>query len=181
MATQNKKQQQLIIGLIIVAALLVAVILVLVLNKPQSSSTTGGTSTETTSTAAGNATSAGTGTSSDTSTFDASNATKVPAGQTPEQFVEGYYKAIVKSDFEAAYAFLPQAKKEGQSKADFATQIKSYGITSYKMGASSTSGDTMTINADEITAGYGSFTTIWTFVKQGSNWLLKSKAVAGMQ
>jgi len=178
-----KKQQQLVIGLIVVAVVLTAAI-VIIATRPTATpttNTTNNTSTESTSTDMSGKTNAGTGTSSDTTTFDASTATKVPAGQTPAQFVEAYYKAIVAGNFEAAYDFLPQAKKEGQSKADFASQIQSYGITSYKMGTSNQSGDTLAIDADEITAGYGTFTTIWTFVQQNGSWLLKSKAVAGMQ
>ena len=180
-----KKQQQLVIGLIVVAVILAGAI-VIIATRPNSTASNTNQSTVTTSTAsgtgaAGNATDAGTGTSTDTTTFDASTATKVPSGQTPAQFVEAYYKAVVGGNFTGAYDYLPQAKKEGQSKADFATQLKSYGITSYKMGSSNQSGDTLTIDADEITAGYGTFTTIWTFVQQNGSWLLKSKAVAGMQ
>lgn len=185
MAQQNKKQQQLIVGLIIVAVLLVVVIVVLVATKPQSTATTAtdqaqtATSTATAADMSGK-TNAGTGTSADTSTFDPSNATKVPSGEQPTAFVEAYYKAVAAGNYQGAYQYLPQATKEGQSVADFESALKGYSITGYTMGQSNTSGSNMTIEADEQTA-YGTFTTIWTFVQQNGAWLLKSKAVAGMQ
>ncbi|MCL2324793.1 MAG: hypothetical protein FWC48_04395 [Actinomycetia bacterium] len=181
MATQNKKQTQLIIGLIVVAAVLVAAIVIFATRSTGTTGqTTASTATSPTADMTGK-TNAGTGATADTTPFDMESATRVPAGQTPAQFVEGYYKAVVAGDFAAAYQFLPQAKKQGQSQADFATQLKGYGITSFKMGATNTSGTTMTIEADEVAGSYGTFTTVWTFVQHNGAWLLKSKAVAGMR
>jgi hypothetical protein len=165
--------------LILIAAILIVVIVILIAAKPKSTpdaiNMTGSTPASTTASAG--TTSAGT----DTSTFDATTATKVPAGEQPIAFVEDYYKAVVKGDYQTAYQHLPEAKKEAQSLADFESQLKGYGITSYTMGTSNTSGSTMTIEAGEVAGAYGTFTTIWTFVKQGDSWLLQSKAVAGMQ
>ncbi|MCL2654977.1 MAG: hypothetical protein FWD65_04665 [Coriobacteriia bacterium] len=168
------KQMKLIFALVVVVVVLMGAI-VFIATRPSN------TTSNNTGTGAAATTSTGTSTSGTSASFDAKTATKVPAGQTPEVFVENYYKAVAAGNYEAAYQLLPQAKKEGQSVADFATQLKAYSITGYKMGASSTSGDTMTINADEITAGNGSFTMTWTFVKQGSTWLVKDRFMPGMQ
>ena len=148
-----KKQQILILGLVVVLVALIGAI-VFIAVKPigtTSASSSSGTMT------------------------------KVPSGQTPAQFVESYYKAVVAGDFETAYKSLPLAKQQTTSLADFTSQLKGYGITSYKMGTTNQSGSSMTIDADEVTASYGTFTTIWTFAKQGSDWVVKDKAVAGMQ
>jgi len=146
-----KKQQILILGLVVVLVALIAAIVLIAVRPTGTSTTSSGT------------------------------LTKVPSSQTPAQFVESYYKAVVSGDFETAYKFLPVAKQQTTSLADFTTQLKGYGITSYKMGSVNQSGSSMTIDADEVTASYGTFTTIWTFAKQGSAWVVEDKAVAGMQ
>jgi hypothetical protein len=173
MAAQNKRQMQLIFGLIVVAVVLAAGIVIYATR-----------STPTTTAANNNTTTPSTSSTNPVATapFDAETATKVPAGQTPEQFVEGYYKAVVAGDFANAYKLLPQTKKQAQSEAEFITQLKGYGITSFKMDPANKNGTSMTITVEETTASYGGgFATVWTFIQQSGTWLLKSKAMPGMQ
>ena len=170
---------QLIVGLVVVVVVLIAAIVIFA--TPSASTSTAGQDTTTAATDMTGKTNAGTGMGADTTGFDPATATKVPAGQTPAAFVEAYYKASAAGDYPTAYQYLPAAKKQSQSEADFATQLKGYGITGYKMGATNENGANMTVEADQVTAAYGTFTSIWTFVQQDGVWLLKSKAVAGMQ
>ncbi|MCL2332011.1 MAG: hypothetical protein FWC54_00795 [Actinomycetia bacterium] len=174
---------QLIAGLVVAAVLLLAVIVIFATQSSGTppAATEAGAPTNSASTDMTGKTNAGTGMSADAAGFDPATATKVPANQTPAAFVEAYYKASAAGDYQSAYQYLPAAKKQSQSEADFATQLKGYGITGYKMGATNESDVNMTVEADQVTAAYGTFTSIWTFVKQDGVWLLKSKAVTGMQ
>lgn len=111
--------------------------------------------------------------------FDPKTATKVGAGQTPQQHTEAYFKALVKGDFKTAYNLLPADKKAAQDEASFATQLKSYGLTGYKMGKATVTGDETKVDATAVT-GAGEFGYTWTFVKKDGVLYAKSRVLSGM-
>jgi hypothetical protein len=111
--------------------------------------------------------------------FDPATATKVPAGETPKQYVENYYKAVLAKDYAKAYALLPADKKAATDEKAFGAQLDGYGLTGYKMGEVTTTGDTTTVGASMSAPG-GEFEYLWTFVKVGDGYVVKSRTLPGM-
>jgi hypothetical protein len=112
--------------------------------------------------------------------FDPAKATKVPASETPEQFVKAYFDAVVKGDYTAAYNMLPTDMKASYASAQaFGEQLKSYGASGFTMGENKTSGDQASVSASLKTSG-GDFGYTWTFVKYNGAWVVKSRALSGM-
>jgi len=114
-----------------------------------------------------------------TGEFDPATATKVPEGQTPEQYVETYFQAIVDGDYATAYELLPADKKAAQTADSFAQQLGGYGINAFEMGQVTEQGDERAVNATAVTP-MGGFPYMWTFVKDGDGWLVKSRALTDM-
>jgi hypothetical protein len=161
-----------LLGTIVVLLVVIAVIIF----TGRSGDTTG------TGTAADTGTTAGTGTmpgATAATPFDPATATKVPAGQTPDEYVKQYFDAIVAGDFATAYALLPADKKVAQDEASFTEQLSSYGIAAYTIDDSTTEGDEAQVLATATAPG-GAFQYLWTFVKDGENWLVKSRTLPGM-
>ncbi|GAB4285981.1 MAG: hypothetical protein Kow0067_09380 [Coriobacteriia bacterium] len=117
-------------------------------------------------------------TTSDTP-FDPATATKVPDGQTPEEYTKEYFDAIVAGDFATAYALLPADKKAAQEEASFAEQLSGYGISDYTIDDVTEEGEEVRVTATAITPN-GSFQYLWTFVAEGDGWLVKSRTLPGM-
>lgn len=117
--------------------------------------------------------------SSGSGEFDPATATRVADGKTPEDHVKAYFDAIVGGKYEDAYNLLPADKKAAQDAASFGEQLKGYGIESYKMGETTTSGEDTLVNATATMAG-GSFDYVWTFTKVDGKWVVKSRELAGM-
>lgn len=111
--------------------------------------------------------------------FDTATATKVPAGETPAQYVESYYKAVLAKDWQKAWSLLPADKKAAQDAATLGAQLEGYGLTGYKMGEVKTDGDTTTVGASMSAPG-GEFEYLWTFVKVDGTTYLKSRTLPGM-
>lgn len=129
-------------------------------------STTGSTST--------------TGTASQAAAFDPATATVVEAGLSPEQHVSAYFDAVVAGDYATAYKMLPTAKQaEYGDEAAFSAQLTGYGITSYTIDGVVENGEETEVTATASMAG-GSFSYLWTFVKDGDDWLVKSRTLPGM-
>ncbi len=112
-------------------------------------------------------------------TFDPATATRVPEGETPEQFVEVYFKDLVDKKYEDAYNRLPAAKKASQDLQSFSDQIAGYGITGYEMGATTTEGEDTTVSCSAVTSA-GNFEYKWTFTKVDGKWVVKSRVLGGM-
>jgi hypothetical protein len=172
-------QSKVVIVLVAVVVVLVGVIVgLVVLNKPAApSAPAGGTA------ATGGTTPGGTGgmpgsTPADVP-FDPKTATKVAAGKTPEDHVKTYFDAVVKGDYATAYDLLPADKRAAQDEAAFAEQLKGYGITSFAIDDVTEKGSETQVLATASMAG-GSFQYLWTFVKDGNDWLLKSRTLPGM-
>jgi hypothetical protein len=112
-------------------------------------------------------------------TFDPATATRVPEGETPEQFVEAYFKGLVDKNYESAYNRLPAAKKASQSLQSFSDQIAGYGITGYEMGATTTEGEDTKVTCSAVTSS-GNFEYIWTFTQVDGAWVVKARVLGGM-
>jgi hypothetical protein len=112
-------------------------------------------------------------------TFDPATATRVPEGETPEVFVETYFKDLVEKDYEDAYNRLPAAKKATQDLNSFSDQIAGYGITGYEMGATTTEGEDTKVTCSAITSA-GNFEYIWTFTQVDGKWVVKARVLGGM-
>lgn len=111
--------------------------------------------------------------------FDPATATKVPAGETPEQYVVAYFDAVVAGDYATAYERMPADKKAASTQEQYADQLKGYGMTEYTIDNATESGDEAQVTATAVMPG-GSFTYLWTFVKDGDGWLVKSRTLPGM-
>lgn len=190
--TQNS-QQTLVIGLVVIAALLMAIVGVLVYqqaNAIPAPTVTNQTPVGQPSPAAGGSTTGGTnggttgGTTGQTGAaapVDPKSATKVPKGTEPEAFVEAYYAACEKGDWQAAFDALPADKKVGQTPDGLKEQVGGYGIKSFKVTGAQVQGDKARVDAEQVTANYGTFVNTWTFVKKDGTWYVESKAVTGMK
>ncbi len=111
--------------------------------------------------------------------FDPASATQVPAGETPQAHVEAYFSAIVAEDYAAAYDRLPADKKAAQDVASYGNQLSGYGINDFSIDNVKEDGESSEVLASAIAPG-GSFQYLWTFVKDGDTWLVKSRTMPGM-
>jgi hypothetical protein len=111
--------------------------------------------------------------------FDPATATKVPEGETPEDYVTAYFDAVVAGDFAAAYDRLPADKKATSTEEQFASQLEGYSITEYTIEEVTESGDEVEVLANATTSA-GGFQYLWTFVAEGDGWLVKSRTLPGM-
>lgn len=168
---------KMLVALLGVVAVLLAVIAGLLIFKGSSSTVPDATAT---APAATTATSTGMPTTAPSGPFDPAKATKVPAGVTPDVFVENYFKAIIKADWNAAYAMLPMDKKASYgTAASFGQQLASYKATGYKMGTTTTKGTDTEVQATLNTPG-GNFGYTWTLEKYKGGYVVKSRTLTGM-
>lgn len=190
MSDQTKNNNQMVvIGLAVVAVLLAAIVGVLVWQQSNSAlpapTATTDTSTDAASTSATTTDSATSGMTGTTSTedveFDVETATKVPDGQTPEEFVKAYHEAVAAGDYAKAYEMLPLAKQQSYGSADaYESQVSAYGITGYTMEDPVENGDdSVSIVATQETPQMNISYT-WTFKKVDGNWYCASREMAGM-
>lgn len=112
--------------------------------------------------------------------FDPATATKVAAGETPEQHVTKYFDAVLAAEYDAAYAMLPTSKQASYGNVQaFSDQLKGYGMTEYSIDSAVEEGEEAQVTATAVMPG-GSFQYLWTFVKEGDGWLVKSRTLPGM-
>ncbi len=172
MSENASGQGKVVIALVVVIVVLLgAIVGIVVLGKSKTPSTT--PSAETPATPTGGMPPATTG------EFDPATATKVASGVTPEQHVKDYFEAVLKGDYAKAYDLLPADKKVAQDEASFAEQLKGYGITAYTIDDVSQTDTEAKVTATATMAG-GSFQYLWTFVKDGGTWVVKSRTLPGM-
>jgi uncharacterized protein YxeA len=169
--THAAPNRTVIILLGIIVALLIAIVAYFAFaNGKTGTASTGNTDTNTNS---------GTPSTPAATEFDPATATKVPAGETPEQYVIAYFDAVVAGDFQTAYDRLPTDKKAAQDQASFGEQLKGYGVSEYTIDSAVEEGDEAKVTATASMAG-GQFQYLWTFVKDGDGWLVKSRTLPGM-
>lgn len=111
--------------------------------------------------------------------FDPATATKVPEGETPEDYVKVYFDAVVAGDFATAYDRLPADKKAASTEESFASQLADYAISEYTIEDVTESGGEVQVLANATTSA-GGFQYLWTFVADGEGWLVKSRTLPGM-
>ena len=112
--------------------------------------------------------------------FDPSTAVRVAEGVTPEAHVTAYMQALVDGDYATAYALLPRDKQESYvDEPTFAAQVGGYGVQSFSIDSVAQTEDTAEITTTIITPS-GDFQYLWTFVKDGDTWLVKSRTIGGM-
>ncbi len=112
--------------------------------------------------------------------FDPATATEVAAGSTPEQHVTAYFDAVLAGDYATAYAMLPTSKQESYGSVEaFGEQLTGYGMTEYTIDSAVEEGEEAQVTATAVMPG-GSFQYLWTFVKDGEGWLVKTRTLPGM-
>ncbi|MBA4370655.1 MAG: hypothetical protein C0418_03635 [Coriobacteriaceae bacterium] len=111
--------------------------------------------------------------------FDPKTATKVPAGQTPEQYLKGYHEAVVAKKFDVAYKMLPLAQQQSYGDATgYGEQVAAYGITSFELGKATVAGDETVIAATMQTPQMPIAYT-WTFKKVGGTLYCAARKMGG--
>ncbi len=114
--------------------------------------------------------------------FDPATAPKVPADQTPEQYVSAYYQLCQDGEFETAFPMLPtstQVNSYGDA-ATFAAQLTGYGITGSSVQPQVEQDGkiyvTGTQNTPQMDISY-----TWTFVQgDDGSWLCAGRQMGGM-
>jgi len=176
----SNTNQMVVIGLAVVAVLLAAIAGILVFQQNQAAKIPApATSAAPTDPAVQAPPGMGGAASTTPVEFDAKTATKVPEGQTPEEFVKAYHEAVGKGDFEAAYKMLPLEKQQsyGDAKA-YGEQVKAYGITGYEMGEPTETADTFSVSATQVTPQMPIAYT-WSFKKVDGKWFCASRTMGG--
>lgn len=114
------------------------------------------------------------------SDFTTATATKVPAKQTPADYVKVYYQAIVDKKWDAAYKMQPAASQTGGAASFGATQ-ESYGIIGFSVFSDNTAADTATVVVRlDLGATNGIWNSTWNFVKVNGTWLVEGRSKIGM-
>lgn len=180
--SSKSNQKVIVIGLVVVIVLLAAIVGVLIWQSTSSKTDTAKTTTQNSATTENQqASQAMQQAMGNAAEFDAKTATKLKKGTTPKDWVTAYYDACDKKDWKTAWEHLPAAKKNATTADALGEQLSGYGITGYTIDSSkdNTDGD-LEISVTQKTSQFGDFTTIWTFQKSGDTYLVKNKAVAGM-
>ena len=177
--TQSNSQQMIVIALVVIAVLLAALVGVIVYQQSQTAKLASVGATSSTTPAASTPQMPAASTNTAPTKFDVKTATKVPAGMTPVQLVTAYNEDVVAGKFDEAYKLLPLASKTTYGDpASYASQLKSYGITSYKIGAQTGSGDSVAIAAAQVTPQMP-ITYTWNFKKVSGQWYVESRVMGG--
>lgn len=182
---QANNQQMIVIALVVIAALLATIVGVLIYQQSKalpSPSVSAAATPQGAASAAGSSQQVPAGMQAQAAAptaFDAKTATKVPSGMTPEALVKAYNEAVIAGKYDVAYKLLPIDKQQSYGDVNaYGQQLKSYGITSYKMGKSTASGDSVSIPAEQVTPQMP-ITYTWTFKKVGSQWYVASRTMGG--
>ena len=178
--TQSNSQQTIVIALVVIAVLLAALVGVIIFQQMQSSKlATTGAATSTDTSAGTGSTQMPPASATSAAPFDAKTATKVPAGMTPAQLVKAYNEDVVAGKYDVAFKLLPIDKQKSYGDAAaYASQLKSYGITGYKLGTPTETGDSVTIAAEQDTPQMP-ITYTWTFKKVSGTWYVASRTMGG--
>lgn len=112
-----------------------------------------------------------------TGDFDKATATKVPSSQDPKAFVSVYYQAILDKKYDEAFKMQPAKSQTGQTVEGFQGTQQLYGMTSFKIVSSQVQGSEATVKVEQDLGANGTFSSTWTFVKDGNTWLVKARAV----
>jgi hypothetical protein len=176
--SKSNSQQTIVLALVVIAVLLAALVGVIIFQQMQASKIASADTSATTPPASPGAATQMPATTS-TTPFDVKTATKVPAGMDPASLVKAYNEDVIGGKYDVAYKLLPLGTQTSYGDPTaYATQLKSYGITSYKIGTPAGSGDTMAIAATQVTPAMP-ITYTWNFRKVGSQWYVESRVMGG--
>jgi hypothetical protein len=183
--TQSNNQQMIVYALIAIAVLLAVIVGFMIYQKTTAvPGPTAGAATQQTAADAGAAAGQqqmppGAASGAAAEPFDAKTATKIPSGMTPEQALKSYNELIIAGKFADAYKLLPKDKQVSYGSPEaYAAQVKAYGITSFKTGKPTTQGNDVVIVSEQVTPQMP-ITYTWTFTKDGSTWIVKSRTMGG--
>jgi hypothetical protein len=114
--------------------------------------------------------------------FDPATAPAVPEGQTPLEYLTGYYEACAAKEYDTAYGLLPVASQQYYGDAaSFEQTLEGYGISEFSVDEPLESGDSVSIVGWQVAQGM-TFGYEWTFVKaDDGTWRVKSRTMAGAQ
>jgi hypothetical protein len=176
MAEKNTNRTVMVLAATVVVLLVAFVgVVMLTLNgnstqTAQTAANTSAASTPTTATQQGMS-------SSTSGAFDPATATKVPAKQTPKDFVAAYYQAILDKKWDVAFKMQPAASQQGQTVAAFQqTQEQMYGITAFSIFNDTTTATDSAVVVRLDLGTNGIWNTTWNFVNQGGTWLVKDRS-----
>jgi hypothetical protein len=179
----QNNNQMIVYALVAIAVLLAVLVGVLIFQKttavPGPTATGAATQPPTANSSTAAPTQMPPGSTAPAGPFDPKTATKVPTGMTPEQALKAYNEYIIGGKFADAYKLLPKDKQASYGSPEaYASQVKAYGITSYKTGTPTTSGNDVTIVSEQVTPQMPISYT-WVFTKDGSTWYVKSRTMGG--
>lgn len=113
--------------------------------------------------------------------FDPATATKVPDGQTPEEFLTAYLVACEKGDWEKAFASLPIGKQEQYGTAEaFGNQLATYGIQGHEVAEVSATDDEVVLSGIMKTGSAGDWSYDWTFKQADGVWYAADRGPVAM-
>lgn len=168
-----KSTNRIVLYLVGVVALLLVALVFVVMNANKTPETAG---TPTQPSAAASATS-NPGVAPSTTGFDPKTATKVPAGTEPKKYVSDYYQAILDKKWDVAFKMQPAASQQGTVE-DFQSTQTMYGMSAFKIVSSDVKGSEATVLVEQNLGKNGTWSASWTFVKEGADWLVKSRQVS---
>jgi hypothetical protein len=174
MAENNTNRIVLYLSIAVVVLLVAFVAVVVIMGGGTKTASTTGTTPGPTTTSTVQP-----GMSPSTAGFDPATATKVPADSDPEKFVTAYYQAILDKKWDVAFKMQPAKSQVGQTVEAFQqTQEQMYGMTKFEIAdAQIGSTEATVVVAQTLKEPNGVWTAVWTFVKDGGNWLVKARAV----
>lgn len=158
-----------------VVVLLIAFVAVVMLNTGSAAVPTAAGPTATTPGAATATATSNPGMAPST-TFDKSTATKVAAGESPKSFVSAYYQAILDKKYDVAFKLQPAASQAG-TVADFKSTQEMYGMKAFTIFSDTTGSTEATVVVRQDLGTNGVWNATWTFVKDGSDWLVKARKI----
>lgn len=177
----NPNQQTIVIGLVVIAVLLAGIVGVLIFQQSKASSIPTPSATQpTTPTGAQPPAGMGQGNAPAVSAdFDPKTAPKVPAGTEPEAYVKQYYELCSKKQYDKAFKMLPTGTQAYYGTADqFKSTLEGYGISGFEVKAGASTDKEVKVVGIQKAQGMD-FAYTWTIVKDGDNWLVKSREMGG--
>jgi hypothetical protein len=108
--------------------------------------------------------------------FDPATATKFADSTKPADYVSKYYQSIIDKKYDVAFKMQPAASQQG-TVADFQSTQTMYGMTKFSIFDSSVGSTDATVVVSQDLGANGVWNATWTFVKSGSDWLVKERKV----
>lgn len=109
--------------------------------------------------------------------FDPKTATKMQ-GKTASDHVKTYYDSILAGKWDVAFKLQPAASQANGDVQSFEQTQKGYGMKSYKILSSKTTGDQTVVDVEQDLGQNGKWGVQWTFVKADGNWVVQSRRVS---